>query len=104
MAGTLGACCRWCCSKAELHREIVDGHPLHGPSAFAVGRRIDCDDVLFCVDHPSYTLAVVHLTWRMKPEPDPIWPHTQLFADWEDWIENCLKPDHAEHERCFSDC
>ena len=65
---------------AELRAEIVKGHPLHGLQAMAVARRIDCDDVLFCVDHPSYSLAVVHLTWRTKPETDPRWPHSQLFA------------------------
>ena len=39
--------------EAELSREVVKGHSLHGLQAMAVGRRIDCDDVLFCVDHPS---------------------------------------------------
>jgi hypothetical protein len=83
---------------AELRAEIVAGHPLHGLAAAAVGRRTDCDDVLFCVDHPLCTLAVVHLTWRGRPEPDPTWPHTRLFADWAEWIEKCLKPDHAQYE------
>jgi hypothetical protein len=48
--------------------------------------------------HPFYALAVVHLTWRMQPEPDPTWPHTRLLQHWEEWIETCLKLDHAEYE------
>lgn len=52
--------------------------------------------MLFHVNHPSYPLAVVHLTWRMKPETDPNWPHTRLFADWDDGIDNCMKPDNEE--------
>ena len=82
---------------AELRAEIVKGHPLHGLQAMAVARRIDCDDVLFCVDHPSYSVAVVRLTWQ-KPETDPRWPHAQLFADWDDWISNCMKPDNADYQ------
>ena len=83
---------------AELRAEIVDGHPLDGLSAVAIARRSDCDDVLFCVDHPSYALAVVHLTWRTKPESDPTWPHTLLFRDWAEWIGNCMKPDNANDQ------
>jgi len=84
--------------EAELRREVVHGHPLYGLPTVAVGRRVDCDDVLFRVDHPSRALAVVHLTWRMRSEPDTTWPHTVLFQNWEDWIEECLKADHTEYE------
>ncbi len=73
-------------------------YPVHGLPAVAVGRRVDCADVLLCVDHPSCALAVVHLTWRGKPETDPTWPHTRLLADWEDWIADCLKPDNADFQ------
>jgi hypothetical protein len=83
--------------ESELRREIVMGHPLYGRSAVAVARRVDCDDVLFRVDHARYKLAVVHLTWRMKPEPDPTYPQSQLFADWNDWIANCMKPDNNDY-------
>jgi hypothetical protein len=71
----------------ELQRELIRGHPLYGVQAVAVARRLDCDDVLFRLDHPSYTLAVVHLTWRTRPGPEPKSPHTVLFADWEEWIK-----------------
>jgi hypothetical protein len=84
--------------EAELRREVVSGHPLYGLSAVAVGRRLDCDDVLFRIDHPSCALAVVHLTWRMQPEHDQTWPQTRLFHHCEEWIQNCLKPDHAQYE------
>ena len=84
--------------ETELRREIREGHSLHDLPVMAVGRRVDCDDVLFRVDRPSRALAVVHLPWRMQPEPDPTWLHTRLFPNWEDWTEKCLKPDHAEYE------
>lgn len=84
--------------EAELRREVVHGHPLCGLTIVAVGRRVDCDDVLFRVDHPSCALAVVHLTWRMKSESDPKWPHTTLFTDWDDWVGRCMKPDNEKNE------
>jgi hypothetical protein len=84
--------------ETELRGEVAEGHLLYSVPAVAVGRRMDCDDMLFRIEHPSYTLAVVHLTWRTQPEPDPTWPYTVLFHTWEEWIEKCLKPDNAEYE------
>jgi hypothetical protein len=43
----------------ELEREITPEHPLHGKGAKAVGRRIDCDDIVVCLQDGTY--ANVHL-------------------------------------------
>jgi len=57
------------------------------------------DRVLFVIDHAAHELAVVHLTWRMKPESDPALPSTQLFNDQDQWIRECMKPDHVGFAR-----
>lgn len=60
----------------ELRREVCDHHILFGINVRAVGRRIDCDDVLFVTDDPQKPIAVVHLTWRI--ESDRSWPWSAL--------------------------
>jgi hypothetical protein len=76
--------------EAELARELVPGHRLHGrPGLRAVARRSDCDDVLFL----SETIAaVVHLTWAK--EPDPHHPTTEIFSSVEDFVGRRMNPDH----------
>lgn len=84
--------------EGELRNEVSDGHPLYGRKAISVARRQDSDDVLFLLlDHPS-PLAVVHLTWTGRPERSSTWPQTTFYASLQDWVERCMKPDHAEFE------
>lgn len=45
----------------QLEQEITDVHPLSGTSPIAIGRRVDCDDVLAKLSDGSY--ANVHLVW-----------------------------------------
>ncbi len=66
----------------ELRREICDRHVLYGLPVRPVGRRQDCDDVLFELLDGSGRLAVVHLTYSRYPEPDPRWPNTTMFNGW----------------------
>jgi len=61
---------------AELGRELVDGHPLHGREARVVARRDDCDDVAFEVEGAG--LCVVHLTWTGPG--DPRWPRFEIVV------------------------
>lgn len=82
----------------ELQREVCDHHILFGVNARAVGRRIDCDDVLFVTDDPQKPIAVVHLTWRI--ESDPSLPITSIFDGWQDWVENCMMKDHNDYTIC----
>ncbi len=71
----------WECAQAagaalerELHAEISDGHPLYLLRTTPIARRTDCDDVLVATDDDSRPFALVHLTWRGSPEPDPSFP------------------------------
>src|ERR1044071_6685678 len=73
---------------AELHREMPPGHVLFGRTVQAVGRRQDCDDVLFYLGASVPQFAVVHLTYARETQPD--WPHTRLFDTLEAWIEQCM--------------
>ena len=70
---------------AELEKEAGPTHCLFHRAVKAVARRCDCDDVLFLTNDPDRPLAVVHLTWRGEIEPDPLWPHTIFFLNWNDW-------------------
>ena len=79
----------------ELEKELSDQHVLFGVPVVAVAKRDDCDDVFFATADPAKPLAVVHLTWGGRAEPDPIWPATVIYDSWRDWIERCMKPDHA---------
>ena len=49
-----------------LRRELSAGHPLYDMPTRAVGRRQDCDDVLFSIEDGSGRVAVVHLTWTQR--------------------------------------
>jgi hypothetical protein len=78
--------------EAELARELVPGHRLHGrPNLRAVARRTDCDDVLFVNDTIA---AVVHLTWAKEANASQ--PSTEIFASLEDWVGRRMEPDHDD--------
>ena len=81
---------------AELTREIGAEHVLAGRPVVALGRRIDCDDVLFWLPSGPAALAVVHLTWTGKRECDPQWPATRLYDSLAEWIAKGMHADHGE--------
>ena len=82
--------------EVELRNETGEGHPLFQQKAISVGRRHDTDDVLFLLlDHPA-PLAVVHLTWRGRPERNSSWPHTTFYSSLQEFIDRCMTPDHRE--------
>ena len=89
----------WCLTKpgleSELAREVSSEHPLSGKRAIAVARRGDCDDVLFFLPDGPSPLAVVHLAWGSRREQSPQLPWTVFYSSLQDWIERCMKPDHA---------
>lgn len=80
--------------ESELRKEITACHPLYSLTTRPIAQRTDSDDVLFEVDSPEFRYAVVHLSWTDEPEHDPRWPDTEVFATFEDWIENRMKPDN----------
>lgn len=79
----------------EFYREVSPEHRLFGKTVAAIGRRCDCDDVLFEISQGE-GFAVVHLTWKGRPESNPDWPHTRLFTSWEDWAQTCMSRDHRD--------
>lgn len=83
--------------EAELQRELGRGHPLFGSRAVAVGRRGDCDDVLFFLPDGPTPLAVVHLTWS-GGAGNREWPRTTFYESLDDWVERRMRPDHSEFE------
>lgn len=80
--------------EAELRRELASAHPLFGVPATAIGLRRDQDDVLFTL--PDGKVAEVHLTWRGGVEPNPRLPETTVHTSIKDWVEQSMKPTHAD--------
>ena len=80
----------------ELYSELCSQHVLFGIRACPVGGRQDCDDVLFELLDGSGRFAVVHLTYAQHPEPDPRWPDTEIFRDWDDFVQKRMQPDHDD--------
>ena len=80
---------------AELSRELGPAHPLYKKKVRAVAARCDCDDALFILDG-ELSCAVVHLTYTGKQEP-PKWPETHIFASIDDWVRDCMIPDHEDY-------
>ena len=83
--------------QAELHLELCPSHQLYGSSVVAVARRHDQDDVLFGL--ADGRVAEVHLTWSRKPERDPRWPRTIIFASAADWSTRQMRPLHEEFRK-----
>lgn len=75
----------------QLERELSVGHVLDGKTLRPVGRRVDCDDVLFIIEADP-RLAVVHLTWSSTRERDPRWPSTAFVDGWAAW--NAYRSEH----------
>ena len=82
----------------ELRRELSPDNALSVFNVQAIGRRVDCDDVLFEVrdEKADFKLALVHLTWSGKVESSP-WPITKLFAD-EEAFNNQMELDVHDYK------
>ena len=81
---------------AELLRELGPDHPLKDKNVQAVAERCDCDDVLFTLTEDKPACAVVHLTYTGKEER-PNWPEIRLFASLDEWVRDCMIPDHDDY-------
>jgi hypothetical protein len=82
--------------EAELTRELSSGNPLYGLPVAAVGRRADCDDVLFRLLDGTGRYAVVHLTWSRHAERAS-WPTTTMYESRENWSAKGMKVDHEAY-------
>jgi hypothetical protein len=80
----------------ELSRELSAGHRLCGVPVRALGRRQDCDDVLFALEDGTGRVAVVHLTWTQSPPDKPPWPATGIYRSFEAWLAEGMRADHDE--------
>lgn len=78
---------------SELANELSERHSLRGVTVRAIGRRTDCDDVLFAMQGDK-RLAVVHLTWSGRTESDDDYPATDMYHGWQDWVDRCLLPEY----------
>jgi hypothetical protein len=81
----------------ELLRELGVGHPLFGLSVRALARRHDCDDVLFAIEDGTGRVAVVHLTWTASVPERPPWPGSAMFASFESWVAEGMRPDSEDY-------
>jgi hypothetical protein len=81
--------------EAELQRELGPGHFLAGRAMRAIGRRDDCDDVLYRLSGAK-GFAVVHLTWSRSREVDAVWPGARLLPDENAVNVDCIRPDADE--------
>jgi len=72
-------------------------HILHDKKVSAIGRRYDRDKFLFQVNDLGFEVAVVNLTFSVKEENNNF-PKIKLYKDLNDWINNCMIPDHYEFE------
>jgi hypothetical protein len=69
---------------AELDRELMPGHRLHGERAEPLAKCSHCDSVIY--ELPAERFALVHLTWAHGPEQPPF-PQTAVFTSWADALE-----------------
>ncbi|GAB2855774.1 hypothetical protein [Hymenobacter ruber] len=78
--------------EAELRRELSRDNVLSKFKVQAIGRRVDCDDVLFEVrdEKSDFELALVHLTWSGKAETN-LCPMIELFANDGAFISRMLE-------------
>jgi len=82
----------------ELYNEVGRNHVLYMKTVTAIGRRYDRDEFLFQVNSSEFKIAVVQLTFSGKKLTDSNYPKTRLYIDFNDWINNCMIPDHIEFE------
>ena len=82
---------------AELRLELGPDHALRGQLVRAVAWRRDQDDVLFQLGH-SVEVAVVHLTWKGKAEPDPLFPETVRYRSLQEWVARGMGSDADDWE------
>ena len=81
----------------ELYREVSEQHILFNKTVTALGRRYDCDDVLFEIHNSVFNFAVVHLTYSSRREEEQRYPRTKTYKDLNHWINECMIPDHSEY-------
>lgn len=80
--------------EAELTAERSLLHSLATVDCLAVARRTDSNDVLFELDPHLCECAVVRLTGSGRVEMQPGVPAFEIFATFDDWVQERMIPDH----------
>ena len=75
----------------ELYRDMNAGHVLSGRLFAAIGRRKDCDDILFYLGDRPPRFAVVHLTFQREKRAE--WPKTSMFDSLAALMEQRILPE-----------
>jgi hypothetical protein len=83
--------------EAVLREELAPGHSLYGVPVRAIARRQDCDDVLYALDDGTGRFAVVHLTWKHRPDRPP-WPWAVMYSSIENFVATGMRPDALKSE------
>lgn len=78
----------------QLRLEVQAGHVIFGLPARIIGRG-NGDDALFEILDGTGRVAVVHLVWSKGPQVPP-WPSTTIFASLQAFVDDCMRPEHAE--------
>lgn len=86
--------------ESELYNEVGRNHILFGKKVSAIGRRYDCDDLLFRVFDSEFNYAVVHLTYSKKTKVTPQYPKTTVYKDLGSWVNECMMPTHSDYVLC----
>jgi hypothetical protein len=87
--------------KASRLVKSTGKHVLVDYACSAVGKSIQSDDMLFSIHDNNGSdkcYALVHLTFRGKPEEDPRFPLTRLFDSFDAFKFKKMYPDKAEWE------
>jgi hypothetical protein len=58
------------------------------------------DEVLF--QRNDGQVVMVHLTWTGRAETPP-GPNYQLYASWESWAEQVMRPEHDDYQAASSE-
>jgi len=80
--------------EAELARELVPGHRLHGRKDLRAFARNHEDDVVFVGET---LVAVVHLTWAKETRVDR--PEAEIHPSLDEWTVRRMVPDHRRFVR-----
>jgi hypothetical protein len=56
--------------------------------------------VLFQLLDGTNRVAVVHLTYAQHPEPNPTWPETRVFEDFEHFAAEEMQIEHENWNAC----
>ena len=75
----------------EFKKEVHPNHILYNKELELIGRRSDCDDILFSIIGTD-NVAYVHLTWKYKQESG-IYPTTHILS-----IQDFIKEMKLENE------